>query len=167
MRDKVRDARALARLNLGAGVTITVLAALFSVGSGQVMWPTWIGLAGMVVGLLLMVAIHRAAPEPDTRMWRYRALPLAVRQGSESYGSRGREIGRSMIILAAACLPMALFAYVARPGFFGFQPRFLGLTVDEIALLVGFGGMAVGLGWMIRIYRADPEPDEPTWRYRS
>ena len=28
-------------------------------------------------------------------------------------------------------------------------------------------GYLFGLGWMIRIYRADPEPDEPTWRYRS
>lgn len=38
----------------------------------------------------------------------------------------------------------------------------------EVALpWAGAAGYLIGLGWMIRIYRADPEPDEPTWRYRT
>jgi hypothetical protein len=28
-------------------------------------------------------------------------------------------------------------------------------------------GTLGGLGWMIRIYRADPEPDQAAWRYRA
>jgi len=156
---------------MGAGVLVFVSSTLYvaMATSDPFVWPTLIGLAGMVVGLVAMVAIRRGAPEPDTRSWRYRALPFPVRLGSSPDGRRGREIAKAMIIFAASFIPLALFYLVARPGFFGrmFQPRFLGLTNDEASLVVGFGGMVVGLAWMIRIYRADPEPGEPTWRYRS
>ena len=32
---------------------------------------------------------------------------------------------------------------------------------------MGVVGIIVGLVWMIRIYRADPEPDQHAWRYRA
>jgi hypothetical protein len=32
---------------------------------------------------------------------------------------------------------------------------------------VGAAGIIVGFAWMIRIYRADPEPDQRVWRYRE
>jgi hypothetical protein len=41
---------------------------------------------------------------------------------------------------------------------------------DIVSFLVlggGVGGMLLGLAWMIRIYRADPEPDESSFRFRD
>ena len=32
---------------------------------------------------------------------------------------------------------------------------------------LGVVGVIGGLAWMIRIYRADPEPDQHAWRYRA
>ncbi len=98
-----------------------------------------------------------------------RAARLVLGAGFWSVGRRGREIARAMIVLAGALIALVLFYLVARPGWMGgpmFEPRYFGLSLDEASLVVGFGGMAVGLGWMIRIYRADPEPGERTWRYR-
>lgn len=74
-----------------------------------------------------------------------------------------------MIVLAAALIPLVLVYLVARPGWMGepmFAPRYFGLKLDQVSVVVGFAGMAIGLGWMILIYRADPEPGETTWRYR-
>jgi hypothetical protein len=33
--------------------------------------------------------------------------------------------------------------------------------------VLGVMGVIVGLAWMVRIYRADPEPDQHAWRYRA
>lgn len=36
--------------------------------------------------------------------------------------------------------------------------------------LIPFAGLAIqliALAWMVRIYRADPEPDQGAWRYRA
>ncbi len=42
-----------------------------SLGPGP--FPAWaLGAAGIVVGLVWMVRIARAKPEPDTKAWRYR-----------------------------------------------------------------------------------------------
>jgi hypothetical protein len=43
-------------------------------------------------------------------------------------------------------------------------------VADIVSFLViggGVGGMLLGLAWMIRIYRADPEPDESSFRFRD
>ena len=45
-----------------------------------------------------------------------------------------------------------------------------GLQFGPVAFIVfgtGILGMAIGLTWMIRILRADPEPDAKAWRYRG
>jgi hypothetical protein len=36
-------------------------------------------------------------------------------------------------------------------------------------ILPGLGvlGILLGLAWMVRIFRADPEPDSSAWRYRE
>jgi hypothetical protein len=75
-----------------------------------------------------------------------------------------------MIALAGGLIPLVLFYLVVRPGFMGdslFPPRFLGLNLDEVSLIVGLAGMAFGLAWTIQIHRADPEPGERAWRYRD
>lgn len=171
MRDKVRESRSAARLVLGAGVVVTLAAIPFVVLAvpAPLTWPTMLGLTGMFLGLFFMLTIRRSDSEPDTRAWRYRELPVPVRVGAWSVGRRGRKIARAMIVLAPALIPLVMFYLVARPGWMGkpvFEPRYFGLPLDEFSLVVGFGGMAVGLAWMIRIYRADPEPGETTWRYR-
>jgi hypothetical protein len=38
---------------------------------------------------------------------------------------------------------------------------------DPRPFLVGLGGVIVGLAWMVRILRADPEPDRDGWLYRA
>jgi hypothetical protein len=70
-----------------------------------------------------------------------------------------RRIARILIAGAFGYVAVAVFLWLARPGFFdnGLQWAF-----DAAGLVT----MSIGLGWMIRIYRADPEPGEPTWRYR-
>jgi hypothetical protein len=45
--------------------------------------------------------------------------------------------------------------------------RFGPVPVDAFLLLAGMTGILGGLVWMIRIHRADPEPDQHAWRYRS
>lgn len=172
MHDKVRRSRRAADLVLGGGVVVTLATIVFVVvaWTGRpIPWPAVLGSGGMFVGLFLMLRIRRSHPEPDARDWRYRELPVPVRVSSWSAGRRGRAIARAMIVLAGALIVLTLFYLVARPGWMGgpmFEPRYFGLTLDAAALVLGFGGIAAGLGWMIRIYRADPEPDEPTWRYR-
>ena len=38
---------------------------------------------------------------------------------------------------------------------------------QETALTgLGFVGLLIGCMWMVRIYRANPEPDQRSWRYR-
>ncbi len=75
-----------------------------------------------------------------------------------------------MIVVAGGLILLVLFDFVAQARFFDlgwFQPRFLGLPLGVVSVMVGFGGMAFGLAWMIRIYRAYSEPGERTWRYRD
>jgi hypothetical protein len=38
---------------------------------------------------------------------------------------------------------------------------------SKVITALGVVGPIVGLVWMIRIYRADPEPDQHAWRYRA
>jgi hypothetical protein len=39
--------------------------------------------------------------------------------------------------------------------------------LDVVVLGVAVVLIVVGLIWMIRIHRADPEPDQRAWRYRE
>ena len=131
-----------------------------------------LGLAGVVIGSIIVFRRSRFEIESAAR-WRYREPVL----GSSDLGARhprqrwdgltGRAVARRMIVFAAL-LPLAvLIALVAQPGHMGggmlYEPEWF-----EIALpWAGAIGYLVGLGWMIRIYRADPEPRQPTWRYRD
>jgi hypothetical protein len=80
-------------------------------------------------------------------------------------GQRGRRIARALIALAIIWGLGALFLWVAQPGFMGdglYEPWY------ETALpIVGVASYFLGLGWMVRIYRASPEPGERTWRYHD
>ena len=42
-----------------------------------------------------------------------------------------------------------------------------GVPAGLVTLATAIVLVVVGLVWMIRIYRADPEPDQRAWRYRE
>jgi hypothetical protein len=78
-------------------------------------------------------------------------------------GQRGRPIGRQMIALAVFVGIIApAIAFVASPGYMIAPP----VSVDAIYGLSVLSAI-VGLVWMVRIHRANPEPDQGTWRYRA
>jgi len=80
-------------------------------------------------------------------------------------GQRRRRLARVELAGAGFLgLVWAPFLYVAAPGWMGPQPPEW-QTVGP----VGFGsvGIAFGLIWSIGIYRADPEPDQRSWRYHE
>lgn len=62
-------------------------------------------------------------------------------------------------MIAFGTVLLAAFLFVAAPGYMGGS--------DTLVPLIGIGGGIGGLAWMIRIYRADPEAGERTWRYRE
>lgn len=80
-------------------------------------------------------------------------------------GRRGRLISQLLITVALTTVAIAAFLWVAAPG--GIGPMFADRTGETIIVLIGVAGAIVGLAWMIRIYRADPEPDPHAWRYRD
>jgi hypothetical protein len=137
---------------------------------------TLIPLAGSVVGLVgMVIAMRRILPPDDvSARWRYRepALDVGVVKGYRPPwrwdGPRGKAVARAMIVFAVL-LPLAvLIALVARPGHIGGgmfdAPPWYAAAMPWAAGAIGY---LVGLGWMIRIYRADPEPVQPIWRYRD
>lgn len=73
--------RANANVEL-AGAAFLIAAAVVWVARPGFMGPTpcwevWlppVGLAGMLIGLVWMIRINRAVPEPDQQAWRYREL---------------------------------------------------------------------------------------------
>lgn len=79
-------------------------------------------------------------------------------------GQRGREIARRELAFAVLLIVAAAFVWVASP--VGFSPMFTPWWHDWLAP-AGLIGVLIGLVWMIRIYRADPEPDQRAWRYRQ
>jgi hypothetical protein len=133
-----------------------------------------IGIVGPVVGLVWMIRIHRADPEPDQHAWRYRRDRASWIVGrsilSMTPGQRGRWIGRGLIAIAMLAIALAVVWSIAAPGFssgLSTGMRFGPVPVDAFLLLAGMTGILGGLVWMIRIHRADPEPDQHAWRYRS
>jgi hypothetical protein len=80
-------------------------------------------------------------------------------------GPFGRSVARVEIGVAAGTgFVVAPFLSVAAPGFMGPPPpdwQVIG------SLVVGAAGILIGFAWMIRIFRADPEPDQGAWRYRE
>ena len=80
-------------------------------------------------------------------------------------GQTGRKWARVELIFAALLgFVVVPFLYVAAPGSLGGPPPDLPILCFAGA---GFVGFVVGFVWMVRIYRADPEPDQRAWRYRE
>ena len=85
-------------------------------------------------------------------------------QESNARARRGRALGRLMILGVLVVLSFPAFLFIAAPNFTGgYDPRPIGLIVPAIGVV----GLVVGLIWMVRIFRADPEPKTKGWRYRD
>ena len=124
------------------------------------------GFAMAVVGYIWMIRNIRADPEPIQHIWRYRRidrvmpLPPDRTVAASERARRGRAIARAMIWAVTVVFFVSVFWFVARPALlYGFQP----LPIE----LVGIAMAVLGLLWMVRIYRANPEPDQHAWRYRA
>ncbi len=72
-------------------------------------------------------------------------------------GQRGREWAKLEFTAAIVAIARTGFVFVAAPGFIG-GPMVANGTIG--AAIAGFAvaGVAVGLLWMIRIYRTEPSP---------
>jgi uncharacterized membrane protein YhdT len=79
---------------------------------------------------------------------------------------RARYLVRVEFALAIAAPLVAGFLVVAAPGTIGGGFREPPLWY-ELWPWAGVVAYVVGIAWMIRIYRSDPEAGESPWRYRD
>jgi NADH:ubiquinone oxidoreductase subunit K len=79
-------------------------------------------------------------------------------------GQRGTRRARALIGLAIGFGLGTLYIVVAAPG--SFDPMFMSWWAIALPV-VAVASYVIGLGWMVRIYRAHTEPGERTWRYRD
>lgn len=72
-------------------------------------------------------------------------------------GLRGRRLARLALFAAFGLVALEAAFFIAQPDNIG--PMVAEGTTAAIGWVLVFGaaGQAIGLGWMIRIYRADPE----------
>ena len=79
--------------------------------------------------------------------------------------------GRSLLVIAAIAIVTPVFLWVSAPGFtYGGSrgPNVAGISISDLATVIGFAGMFLGLAWMWRIYRAPANyEDRALWRYRD
>ena len=79
---------------------------------------------------------------------------------SNAKARRGRRIARLIFVAAVWFVALVAFLVIAAPNTMGPEP-------DRWPLVAGVVGAGVGLLWIIRIIRADREPDSSAWRYRD
>jgi hypothetical protein len=137
------------------------------------------GFLGVLLAAAITISLSRGEGDPVAR-WRYREsrqevpryreprhevpVPEPVRRPPDALAAR--RMARLLIGIAIVVPILMLVAWIAQPG--GIEPMFHEPPWYAAALpWACAAGYLFGLGWMIRIYRADPEPDDPTWRYRS
>ena len=77
---------------------------------------------------------------------------------------RARSAIRVELAVGFAAPVVVAFAYIAAPG--GFRPMFLD-PLSELAPFAGVPGVIIGLVWIVRLSRPNPEPDQHGWRYRD
>ena len=69
-----------------------------------------------------------------------------------------------LVLLGVAIGFVGLFLFVAAPNWGG--PMFPS-PWEGAASIVGLAGLALGNVWLIRIHRANRDPDTARWRYRD
>ena len=77
---------------------------------------------------------------------------------------RGRAAARLMLAAAILAVAFIILFVLAAPNYmYTPEPK----PPDVIVLGIPVLGFVIGLAWMWRILRADPEPDSEAWRYRE
>ena len=80
---------------------------------------------------------------------------------------RARFLIHAELTIAVAAPFIAGFLVIAAPGFTG-GGMFREPPLYEVLLpWAGVVGWIVGIAWMVRLSRPDPEPGERSWRYRD
>lgn len=82
--------------------------------------------------------------------------------GLTGLGLRGRRMARAMLVLAVVPFVVVAFLVFAAPATMGPQPSLFDFWPAWLGIVIA----VVGLVWMIRIYRADPEAHPSFWRSR-
>ncbi len=84
---------------------------------------------------------------------------------SNAKARRGRASARSLFAVVIVLVTFVAFLFLSLPNMIRgyFEPGLIVLIAPGLGIL----GVMVGLAWMIRILRADPEPDSSSWRYRD
>jgi hypothetical protein len=85
---------------------------------------------------------------------------------SNAKARRGREIARGLVTAVLVVLAFVTLLFLNLPNTMG-GPSFEPSLTEWIMPGLGVLGIVVGLAWMVRILRADPEPDSSAWRYRD
>lgn len=101
-----------------------------------------------------------------------RGMRVAYSSAMDDMEGRDRRLRRARVLirlelaLALAAPLVALFLYVAAPGFTGggmYEPP----LIETLVPWAGVGMLVVGVVWIVRLSRPDPEAGERTWRYRD
>ena len=85
---------------------------------------------------------------------------------SNAKARRGREVARGLVTAVLVLLAFVAILFLNMPDPMGgpfFEPSLSGWILPGLGVL----GILLGLAWMVRIFRADPEPDSSAWRYRE
>jgi hypothetical protein len=164
---------------VGSGALAGASPMLQEGGNALGAWIVGLGFAGLVAGFLLIRRIGRSIDDADGQRspWRFHGRTQAgpsfqePRDTGEAVGDmtgrglRGRHIARLMLAAALALDAMVVVLFASAPqgmgggGWFPEPPRFAWLIPA-----FGLGLHVVGLAWMIRIIRANPERHASFWR---
>jgi nitrate reductase gamma subunit len=86
---------------------------------------------------------------------------------SNARALRGRLLARNLFALGVFAIFLVFFLFVAAPnGPSAMTIHPVPITAAVAVPALGIAGLIVGLVWMIRILRTDPDPDAKAWRYR-
>jgi protein-S-isoprenylcysteine O-methyltransferase Ste14 len=87
---------------------------------------------------------------------------------SNARARRGRRVARALFAEAIGLVVLLAFLFVAAPNTIGpmMRPSWFVAAMGMIVPGAGVLGLIIGLAWMWRILRANPEPDSRSWRYR-
>lgn len=78
---------------------------------------------------------------------------------------RARSAIRVELTVGFAAPVVVALVYIAAPGFTYISP--LEQFARFAAPLAAVPGVIIGLAWMVRLSRPNPEPDQHGWRYRD
>jgi hypothetical protein len=87
---------------------------------------------------------------------------------SNAKARRGRTSARGLFAAGLVVLAFVTLLLLNLPSAIGplLEPGLIEWIAPGMGIL-GILGILVGLAWMVRILRADPEPDSSAWRYRD